>query len=137
MASTAAQTLEDLDLPSAKDGIWAAVNVLFQRLWFSRMWIVQEAVLAAEPTIACGDKTTSWEVLCEAVLMRVWKELDDVVDPKTPYMAEKTLQGPVLQLGVLRGGKARGGQTICLLCCNYCTPGRSQTLVMASPRSSA
>ena len=47
-----------------KDGIkwreWLSVFALLQRLWFRRIWVVQEAVFAANLVLVCGDQILPW-----------------------------------------------------------------------------
>ncbi|KAI1390009.1 heterokaryon incompatibility protein-domain-containing protein [Hypoxylon trugodes] len=42
------------------DDNWDSLASLFARSWFSRIWVVQELVLARETTILCGDYTFDW-----------------------------------------------------------------------------
>ncbi|KZM25263.1 hypothetical protein ST47_g3592 [Ascochyta rabiei] len=42
---------------------WKALSHLFSRTWFSRAWIIQEAVFARSCTVICGSHTTSWDTL--------------------------------------------------------------------------
>jgi hypothetical protein len=39
---------------------WSSIFKLYYRPWFRRLWIIQEAVLARELTLICGDKQISW-----------------------------------------------------------------------------
>jgi hypothetical protein len=49
-----------------EDGIrwreWLSVFALLQRLWFRRIWVVQEAVFAANLVLVCGDQILPWYV---------------------------------------------------------------------------
>ncbi|KAH9232168.1 hypothetical protein K456DRAFT_1914802 [Colletotrichum gloeosporioides 23] len=42
---------------------WEAARKLFRRNYFSRVWIIQEVVLAKKATVLCGSHMTSWEHL--------------------------------------------------------------------------
>ena len=42
---------------------WTDVQTFLERDWFSRVWILQEVVLAKSVLIKCGDHTLSWNVL--------------------------------------------------------------------------
>lgn len=42
---------------------WKALSHFFARTWFSRTWIIQEAVLARSCTVLCGSHTISWKTL--------------------------------------------------------------------------
>lgn len=37
-----------------------------KRPWFSRVWVVQEAVLARRAIITCGSRHVGWDDLCTA-----------------------------------------------------------------------
>lgn len=65
--------LERLHLPPLHKPVapaWLEVVGLFQRDWFSRLWVIQEAVLSANLYIKCGRAVASWEdlaVWCETI----------------------------------------------------------------------
>ena len=42
---------------------WTDVQAFLERDWFSRVWILQEVVLAKSVLIQCGDHTLSWGAL--------------------------------------------------------------------------
>ncbi|KAK4159411.1 heterokaryon incompatibility protein-domain-containing protein [Cladorrhinum sp. PSN259] len=44
---------------------WAPVINLFRRPWFTRTWIIQEAVLARRATMHCGHMSVSWEAIAD------------------------------------------------------------------------
>lgn len=63
----AMETLQRLAYPNEweslqwdTDGRWRALKDLFDLEYFSRMWIVQEVVLARRLTIYCGSKSVDW-----------------------------------------------------------------------------
>ncbi|CAH0055481.1 unnamed protein product [Clonostachys solani] len=39
---------------------WLDILHLLQRPWFSRIWIIQEVVMASDVTLRCGDRTLDW-----------------------------------------------------------------------------
>ncbi|KAI1193673.1 heterokaryon incompatibility protein-domain-containing protein [Nemania serpens] len=51
-------------LPSQKplpaDFDWHLIVHLLQRPWFERTWIIQEAILARQGLVICGDKSVPW-----------------------------------------------------------------------------
>jgi hypothetical protein len=47
-------------LPDESDERWDAVRRFFLRDWFSRLWVVQEFVLAREVTFYCGRRKLDW-----------------------------------------------------------------------------
>ncbi|KXX81061.1 Heterokaryon incompatibility protein 6, OR allele [Madurella mycetomatis] len=46
---------------------WKELQALFQRDWFSRAWVVQEAALSREVLIVCGKYSISWSQLLVAL----------------------------------------------------------------------
>jgi Heterokaryon incompatibility protein (HET) len=50
-------------LPPFKDRVWTAVQQVYRRAWFQRLWIVQEAVLAQDLYLVCGTKPFTWDQL--------------------------------------------------------------------------
>lgn len=58
-------TFERLRLPSPDSKIWKELWDLLSRPWFTRVWIVQEAILpsASSLWVACGKVLVPWEIL--------------------------------------------------------------------------
>lgn len=50
----------DHELPGPDSGEWHAVANLVHRPWFSRLWIVQEFILARDVIFYCGRTTVDW-----------------------------------------------------------------------------
>jgi hypothetical protein len=48
--------------------IFSALLEVFERAWWSRMWVVQEIVLAQEVTVMYGQISASWEMFARAGL---------------------------------------------------------------------
>ncbi|KAF4633399.1 hypothetical protein G7Y89_g4718 [Cudoniella acicularis] len=48
-------------LPKMGDPDWVALVKLFQRPWFRRIWVVQEAAMACESTVVCGSYSVKWD----------------------------------------------------------------------------
>jgi hypothetical protein len=46
-----------------------ALSSFFHRLWFTRVWVIQEAVLPASGIVYCGNKTLSWSTI---TYFRTW-----------------------------------------------------------------
>ncbi|KEY73586.1 hypothetical protein S7711_09201 [Stachybotrys chartarum IBT 7711] len=44
---------------------WVPVVHLFRRRWFTRTWVIQEAVLARRATVHCGRVSVPWEALSD------------------------------------------------------------------------
>ncbi|KAH8675247.1 hypothetical protein BX600DRAFT_452247 [Xylariales sp. PMI_506] len=51
------------EFPLNDDPRWASISKFFSRSWFSRLWIVQEFVLAKNPILICGKRHINWENL--------------------------------------------------------------------------
>lgn len=49
------------ELPPPHDARWRSVGNLFARPWFSRIWIIQEFVLAREAVLLCGTRPYRWQ----------------------------------------------------------------------------
>jgi hypothetical protein len=45
-----------------------AMADLVGREWFTRMWTIQELVMANEPFVVCGDKSIRWDDLNWAII---------------------------------------------------------------------
>ncbi|KAI1138198.1 HET-domain-containing protein [Hypoxylon sp. FL0543] len=45
----------------------AAFAKIVQRLWFTRVWVVQELALATQATVFCGDSSITWTDLMAAI----------------------------------------------------------------------
>ncbi|KAI4953465.1 hypothetical protein J4E91_002312 [Alternaria rosae] len=64
----------------------SALSHLVFNDWFERLWVLQEAALAKEPTFLCGDNECSWELMEDAmrdeVLYRLFeKEFYEAENP--------------------------------------------------------
>jgi hypothetical protein len=47
-------------LPNQRDAIWEGYRLLLSRDWFTRIWVIQEATLAASAEVICGQWSTGW-----------------------------------------------------------------------------
>jgi hypothetical protein len=54
---------------------WQAVSSLLGRPWFSRAWVIQEAILAPEALMVCGSHSCNWTTLN---LMLEYIKLSDI-----------------------------------------------------------
>lgn len=59
---------ESRGLPPADSETWRELWDFFSRSWFTRTWIIQEAVLSADPWIVCGYSCLPWDALKFACL---------------------------------------------------------------------
>ena len=57
--------LKRLGLPIKDHPLWLALPALYRREWFSRLWTFQEAMLARNATVLCGDRTIPWEAFTQ------------------------------------------------------------------------
>ena len=55
--------LKHYGLPWSGSRNWAAIQSLFKRPWFYRLWTLQEIVLAQNPIVICGNNCLVWEEL--------------------------------------------------------------------------
>lgn len=51
---------DELGLPPPRDSAWEALRFLLSRDWFSRVWIIQEVILATSAEVICGQWAMSW-----------------------------------------------------------------------------
>ncbi|KAF1996530.1 HET-domain-containing protein [Amniculicola lignicola CBS 123094] len=69
LAHSRLQTLEEiavadlarLDLPPLDSREWREVKLLFDRPWFQRLWVIQEAMLSNTLHVKVGKLSTAWE----------------------------------------------------------------------------
>ncbi|KAF2841182.1 HET-domain-containing protein [Patellaria atrata CBS 101060] len=95
----ALKILELQDSSEVKVEISQALIGLLNSPWFTRVWIVQEVILAQFALICCGDMKVPWEVLCQWVT--------NIVDS---YAIARVLRDP-LQVILM---KTNGAQLISL-----------------------
>ena len=55
--------LGEAGFPDENSPIWPALGHLYGRSWFGRVWTFQEAVLAVDSLVICGQKTVDWTTL--------------------------------------------------------------------------
>ena len=71
-ALTKTTDLLSAGLPHPLHPAWEAMQSLFSRPWFSRMWIIQEVVLSPDVFVMLGGYEMSWELVLKSVF--VYKE---------------------------------------------------------------
>jgi hypothetical protein len=54
-------------VPPVNDDVWWSIQNLLEREWFSRVWVIQEVVLAKELKLICGNYEVDWEDIIKAV----------------------------------------------------------------------
>jgi len=53
--------------PHETDPIWEHIDELFERGWFSRVWILQEIIFATEVFLYCGSFCFAWDDIFDAL----------------------------------------------------------------------
>lgn len=74
---------------------WIALLNLFQREWWLRVWVLQEAVMARKATVICGDLTAEWEIVLSVAVCFIDCEIIgryDVVDQAPGVHAGRVIQ---------------------------------------------
>ncbi|KAK5691125.1 hypothetical protein LTR97_011777 [Elasticomyces elasticus] len=61
------------------NSLWRCLDIFLRRRWFSRIWVVQEVVLARKIILMCGESHTSWEAFQGAV--RAWYPGRTIAEP--------------------------------------------------------
>ena len=51
------------------DSTWTALKAFYDRPWFRRAWVLQEAVVSANNRVYCGPHTMSWNSLAMATML--------------------------------------------------------------------
>ncbi|KAK9788173.1 putative Heterokaryon incompatibility domain-containing protein [Seiridium cardinale] len=70
-------------IPPPNSTVWEAIDALFGRDWFERVWIMQEIILAPDVIMVCGRRTARWQYLFEALEIclreaQVWVERSEI-----------------------------------------------------------
>ena len=79
-----AQDLVNKGLPEPPCPSWTALDALYWREWFTRVWIIQEIAMAKEAIVICGKDQDSWKTFeagAKFILQHSLVGLTDV-DPK-------------------------------------------------------
>lgn len=90
-------------VPPAEDPIWIKIEELFNRPWFRRIWIVQEAVAAPTVVMVCGKWTVDWNDLLHSM---------EIIEHEQhlPESDISTSWTPFLRLSHLREWEARNSR---------------------------
>lgn len=57
------ELLDTVGLPPLGDNQWLILLAVYQRNWFRRLWVIQEAALARQLTLWCGRAILSWDTI--------------------------------------------------------------------------
>ena len=62
-----AEDLAKARLPDKESRDWKALDAIFWRTWFTRVWVIQEITMAKEATVHCGAQCIPWrDLTCAA-----------------------------------------------------------------------
>jgi hypothetical protein len=56
--------LYKLTTPPTTEELWGSLGLFYQRAWFHRLWVLQEAILAKRLYLICGSREVDWDLLC-------------------------------------------------------------------------
>jgi len=86
---------------SSSDRRWPSFERFFQRPWFKRVWVIQEALNSSKSSILCGPQQMEWNlVVAAAMLVFLSQDSDHAVVPKLRHTT--SLHGVKLMAGLLR-----------------------------------
>jgi hypothetical protein len=75
--------LPSLGLEQRDHPVWRALDDLFHRQWFKRLWTLEEAVLARELVVGCGSIWLDWETLSQLA--------DGIIDHRIDYLVRQDM----------------------------------------------
>jgi hypothetical protein len=67
---------------------WQALGAFLSRPWFSRVWILQEVILAPEALVQVGGNSMDWADLCTAVTFLVQKYFYASIPPGATNLSQ-------------------------------------------------
>ncbi|MCJ1408686.1 hypothetical protein MMC19_002761 [Ptychographa xylographoides] len=70
---------QKLGLPAINSGLWDILRSLLCRAWFTRIWVIQEAVLSTSTEVICGMWIMKWTDLLRALIRAVALGLGGIV----------------------------------------------------------
>ena len=94
-------------LPRLTKEAWASLQAIIQRPWFTRVWVVQEVVLAKDSIVLCGKHKVPWAaVIFAAGCMGhadlpqelggvLWIDILNIQDVNEVYSSQDGMTGPV------------------------------------------
>jgi Heterokaryon incompatibility protein (HET) len=71
--------VEEIRLPAADSDDWKALEAIFNRPWFSRVWVLQEFAVSSGSEVMLGNTTFRWERIYEAAKCVYEKGFADAV----------------------------------------------------------
>lgn len=67
--------IEKLGLPNQSTSDWQALDSIFWRPWFRRVWIIQEMAAARSAVVICGEDSLPWDTLAAVTDFIHYREL--------------------------------------------------------------
>ena len=89
-------------LHDPKVTVWVEILKLFRRGWFSRLWVIQEAVLSLNLYVKCGPAVVGWEdftLWCEVIRDC---GIADLINGLDPLPVERSAFDTVHELSMFR-----------------------------------
>ena len=75
-----ATDIEEKGLPERYSADWNALDSIFWRAWFKRVWVIQEVAVARSAVITCGEDSTSWDTFAVVANFITRRQLYALVD---------------------------------------------------------
>jgi len=77
--------IERSELPARYNADWEALDSIFWRAWFKRVWIIQEVVVARSAVVFCGGDSIHWDAFAVVADFISRRQLGSLtaVDPST------------------------------------------------------
>ena len=96
----AIEDLNKLGLPPPSDDSWKAVDAIFWRDWFSRVWVIQEISVSRSAEVVCGPHSIDYWDLIEAANVIYHHSLTTITfaDPLLPRSLESFRLSPDLHM---------------------------------------
>ncbi|KAF5534664.1 hypothetical protein FMEXI_11177 [Fusarium mexicanum] len=97
-------TEDTQELSFFQNRAWDAITQIFDRPYWSRVWIYQELVLASNLHLYCGESSISWQDLCLAAFMTdlMLKRVDHPPHCFSPSLWSKVTSRPMHQVALVR-----------------------------------
>ena len=94
-------------LPPLTKQAWSSLQAIIQRPWFTRVWVVQEVVLAKDSIVLCGKHKVPWAAVTFAAQCMghadlpqelggvLWIDILNIHDVNEVYTSQDGMTGPV------------------------------------------
>ncbi|KAK2593669.1 hypothetical protein QQS21_008638 [Conoideocrella luteorostrata] len=102
---------KDLSLPEMNSTKWQGFRRLLQRPWFTRIWVIQEAVMATSAEVICGAWTMDWTFFFQSISRARVLGLPIFNDPDGKIEGDDTVDpsvsaSQIILLNALRAGES-------------------------------